>query len=57
MSTFVIRVARSMMRIGWQVGELVGDAVTFPVMLSLGQTDLDIRPGMTGRVKILFEDE
>ena len=42
--------------IGWQAGEFVGDAATFPVMLSLSQTDLDIRPGMTGRVEILFEE-
>ena len=47
----------AVMRIGWQVGESVGDAATFPVMLSLSQTDLDIRPGMTGRVEILFEEE
>jgi HlyD family secretion protein len=39
-------------RIGWQVGELVGDAATFPVVLSLAETDLDIRPGMTGQVEI-----
>jgi HlyD family secretion protein len=46
----------AVMRIGWQVGESVGDAATFPVMLSLSQTKLDIRPGMTGRVEILFEE-
>jgi HlyD family secretion protein len=40
------------MRIGWQPGALVGDAVTFPIMLALSETDLDIRPGMTGRVEI-----
>jgi hypothetical protein len=38
-------------------GDFALDAATFPVMLSLGQTDLDIRPGMTGRVEIIFEDE
>jgi hypothetical protein len=30
-------------------------AATFPVMLSLSQTDLTIHPGMSGRVEILFE--
>jgi multidrug resistance efflux pump len=39
-------------RIGWQVGNMVGDAATFPVVLSLNNTDLEIRPGMTGRVEI-----
>lgn len=40
-------------RIGWGAGEAVGDAATFPVMLVLSETDLVIRPGMTGRVEIL----
>jgi multidrug resistance efflux pump len=44
------------LRVGWQVGELVGDAATFPVVLSLDQTDLDIRPGMTGQVEIYAEE-
>jgi multidrug resistance efflux pump len=44
-------------RIGWQVGELIGDAATFPVVLSLKATDLDIRPGMTGQVEIYAVDE
>ena len=44
-------------RVGWQVGEFVGDAVTFPVILRLSETDLDIRPGMTGRVEIRTDDE
>ena len=43
-------------RIGWQVGEAVGDAATFPVILSLSATDLDIRPGMTGRAEIFADD-
>ena len=47
----------SVLRIGWQVGEFVGDAATFPVVLSLSDTELDIRPGMTGRVEIRTDDE
>jgi hypothetical protein len=39
-------------RIGWQAGQPVGDAATFPVMLVFNETDLEIRPGMTGRVEI-----
>jgi hypothetical protein len=29
----------------------VGDAAAFPVIIVLTGTDLDIRPGMTGRVE------
>jgi multidrug resistance efflux pump len=43
-------------RIGWQAGAPVGDAATFPVILVLSETDLDIRPGMAGRVEIRVED-
>ncbi len=39
-------------RIGWQAGEAVGDAATFPVIVTLRENDLEIRPGMTGRVEI-----
>jgi multidrug efflux pump subunit AcrA (membrane-fusion protein) len=39
-------------RIGWQVGESVGDAATFPVILNMNENGLVIRPGMTGRVEI-----
>ena len=39
-------------RIGWQAGDPIGDAATFPVILAIRETDLDIRPGMTGRVEI-----
>jgi multidrug resistance efflux pump len=39
-------------RIGWQVGEAVGDAATFPVIVALRENNLEIRPGMTGRVEI-----
>jgi HlyD family secretion protein len=43
-------------RIGLQAGPAIGDAATFPVILALSETDLDIRPGMTGRVEILSEE-
>jgi len=43
-------------RIGWQVGDPVGDVATFPVILSLQADDLNIRPGMTGQVEI-FSDQ
>ena len=39
-------------RIGWQAGEPVGNEATFPVILVLDETDLEIRPGMTGKVEI-----
>lgn len=39
-------------RIGLQAGTAVGDAATFPVILALAETELDIRPGMTGRAEI-----
>ena len=45
----------TVLSIGWQAGSPVGDAVTFPIMLVLSETDLDIRPGMTGRVEIHSE--
>jgi multidrug efflux pump subunit AcrA (membrane-fusion protein) len=43
-------------RIGQQAEGVVGDAATFPVMLILNETDLDIRPGMTGRVEIIRDE-
>jgi len=43
-------------RIGLQTGVAVGDAATFPVVLALSETDLDIRPGMTGRAEIRIEE-
>ena len=43
-------------RIGLLAGGAVGDAATFPVILALSETDLDIRPGMTGRADILREE-
>jgi len=46
----------AVVRVGWQAGEFVGDAATFPVILSLSDTDLDIRPGMTGQVEILSDE-
>jgi multidrug resistance efflux pump len=42
----------TVVRIGLQAGPLVGDAATFPVVLALAETDLDLRPGMTGRAEI-----
>ncbi len=44
-------------RMGLLAEGAVGDAVTFPVMLDLGETGLDIRPGMTGRVEIRIGEE
>ncbi len=46
----------TVVRIGLQAGPAVGDAATFPVMLVLSETDLDIRPGMTGQVEIRSEE-
>ncbi len=40
------------LRIGVQATDEVGDAAVFPVVIRLAQTELDIRPGMTGRVEI-----
>jgi multidrug efflux pump subunit AcrA (membrane-fusion protein) len=45
-------VEAGVLRIGLQAGPTIGDAATFPVMLGLRDSDLDIRPGMTGRVEI-----
>jgi multidrug efflux pump subunit AcrA (membrane-fusion protein) len=42
----------TVLRIGLEAGAPVGDAATFPVILIFGPTELDIRPGMTGRVEI-----
>jgi multidrug resistance efflux pump len=43
-------------RIGLLAGPAIGDAATFPVVLMLGDTDLELRPGMTGRAEI-YSDE
>ncbi|MEM7032181.1 MAG: HlyD family efflux transporter periplasmic adaptor subunit [Chloroflexota bacterium] len=48
-------IAATVARIGVQAGTAVGDAATFPVILTLDETGLDIRPGMTGRVEIQTE--
>ena len=45
----------TVVRIGWQAGAAVGDAATFPIVLALNGSDLDIRPGMTGRAEIRSE--
>jgi cobalt-zinc-cadmium efflux system membrane fusion protein len=42
----------TVVRIGWQAGQVIGDAATYPVMLSLNKESQIIRPGMTGRVEI-----
>jgi HlyD family secretion protein len=39
-------------RIGVQANGVVGDAAVFPIVISLDNTSLDIRPGMTGRAEI-----
>lgn len=39
-------------RIAPQAGELLGDAATFPVIIRLNETDLDLLIGMTGRAEI-----
>ena len=45
-------VEATVVRVGLQAGAAVGDAVTFPVILALAVTDLELRLGMTGRVEI-----
>lgn len=42
-------------RIGLQATGTLGDAAVFPIILTINSSDLDIRPGMTGRVEILDE--
>jgi HlyD family secretion protein len=42
----------TVLRIGPQAGAPVGDAATFPVILGVSETGLDLRPGMTGRAEI-----
>ncbi len=42
----------TVVRIGLEAGAAVGDAATFPVILELGETELELRPGMTGRAEI-----
>jgi multidrug resistance efflux pump len=46
----------TVVRVGWQAGKAVGDAVTFPVILVFKENKLDIRPGMTGRAEIHREE-
>ena len=47
----------TVLRIGVQAEGTVGDAATFPVILTIAANDFDIRPGMTGRVEIINESE
>ncbi len=42
----------TVLRIGWLAGTPMGDEATFPVIFVLDETDLEIRPGMTGKVEI-----
>jgi multidrug resistance efflux pump len=42
----------TVLRIGWQAGAPLGDAATFPIVLALSPSGLELRPGMTGRVEI-----
>ncbi len=42
----------TVLRIGWQAGTPVGNEATFPIILVLDETNLEIRPGMTGEVEI-----
>ena len=46
----------TVLSIGWQAGAPIGDAATFPILLALAPTSLDIRPGMTGRVEIRSDE-
>ncbi|MCP5100894.1 MAG: HlyD family efflux transporter periplasmic adaptor subunit [Chloroflexi bacterium] len=39
-------------RIGVQANGVVGDAAVFPIIISINDTPLEIRPGMTGRAEI-----
>jgi hypothetical protein len=43
-------------RTGLQAGVAVEDAATFPIILALSETDLDLRPGMTGRAEIRSQE-
>jgi multidrug resistance efflux pump len=45
----------TVLRIGLQAEGTVGDSAVFPVVIGLDTVDLDIRPGMTGRVEIVRE--
>ena len=45
----------SVARSGSQATGMVGDAAVFPVIISISSAELDIRPGMTGRVEIAGE--
>lgn len=45
----------NVVRIGTQATGTVGDAAVFPVIISISSSELDIRPGMTGRAEIAGE--
>jgi multidrug efflux pump subunit AcrA (membrane-fusion protein) len=42
----------NVIRIGTEATGMVGDAAVFPVIISISGSNLDIRPGMTGRAEI-----
>ena len=48
--------AGTVWRIGVQAEGTVGDAAVFPVVVRLDAAEVEIRPGMTGRVEILREE-
>ncbi len=50
-------IAGTVLRIGIQAEGTVGDAATFPVIIAIEASEFDIRPGMTGRVEIINENE
>lgn len=47
----------TVLRVGVQAEGTVGDAATFPVVIALSVSDLDIRPGMTGSVELIKSAE
>lgn len=49
-------ISGTVVRIAPQATGTVGDAAVFTVMIDLDATDLDLRPGMTGRVEISNSD-
>ena len=42
----------SVVRIGSRSSGMVGDAAVFPIIVSISSSELEIRPGMTGRAEI-----
>ena len=46
----------TVIRIGPQSNGTIGDAATFMVEIEIDANELDLRPGMTGRVEITNEE-